>query len=206
VPNAVEVDAAHIYWFNRQTTFPFQEDFTIGRANLDGTGVDQSFIGGLQAGVPRDLAVDAGGIYWVEAKTGVAPDYTPTGAIGRADLDGANVDRIFITPAEPTAPLGVAVNVSLGKLKKANSKGTARLTVEVPAPGGLALAQTKKLKGAEVRAGAAGAVQLPIKPQGRAKKKLAKQGRAKVKVEVTYTPDGAEPDTQIAALKLIKRG
>jgi hypothetical protein len=57
-----------------------------------------------------------------------------------------------------------------------------------------------------VRAEAAGEVRLPIEPSGRAKRKLAKKGRANVKAEVAYTPDGGEPDTQIAALKLIKRG
>ena len=83
------------------------------------------------------------------------------------------------------------MNFSLGKLKKDKKKGTAKLTVEVPAPGGIALAQTKKLKGAEVRAEAAGEVQLPIKPRGKAKKKLAEHGKVKVGVEVTYTPTAA---------------
>jgi hypothetical protein len=205
-PSAVEVDADHIYWINRQTTWPFQEDFAIARANLDGTGVDQSFIGGLHAGFPdagfpADLAVDVGGIFWAAADTD-----GPIGAIGRADLDGANVDQRFITPAARTAPFGVAVNFSVGKLKKANDEGTARLTVDVAAPGGIALAQTKKVRGAEVRAEAAGDVRLPIKPRGRAKEQLADNGKAKVKVEVTYTPDGGQPDTQVAALKLIQRG
>jgi hypothetical protein len=83
------------------------------------------------------------------------------------------------------------VNFSLGRLKKANNNGAARLTVEVPAPGRLALTQTTQVKGAEVRAEVAGKIQLPIKLQGRAKKKLAHKGRAKVKAEVTYTPTAA---------------
>ena len=96
----------------------------------------------------------------------------------------------------------IAVNFSVGKPKKNKEKGTAQLPVEVPAPGGVALTQTKKVKAAEVRAEAAGEVQLTIKPTGRAKKKLAQHGKAKVKVEVTYTPDGGEPETQTATLKL----
>jgi hypothetical protein len=56
-----------------------------------------------------------------------------------------------------------------------------------------------------VRAEVAGEVQLPIKPRGGAKEKLAEEGKATVRAEVTDTPDGGEPDTQIARLKL-KRG
>jgi len=189
-PFAVEVDAAHIYWFNARTTNPYERE-TIGRADLDGTGVDPSFIGGLgfQTG-QVDLAVDAGHIYWA----------APTGLIGRANPDGTGVDESFITSA--SARGGLAVNFSVEKLKKNKKKGTAELTVEVPAPGGIALAQTKKLKGAEVRAEAAGEVTLPIKPQGKAKKKLAQNGKAKVEAEVTFTPDGGEPEAQIATLRL----
>jgi hypothetical protein len=189
-PRAVEVDASQIYW----ATF----SGAIARANLDATGVDLSFIG-LPRVLHPGLAVDAGHIYWA---VGI-DEYT--GMIGRADLGGANVANSFITPAPPNAPSGVAVNFSLGKLKD-KKRGTAKLTVEVPAPGGVALAQTKKLNGAEVRAEAAGEVQLPIKPRGNAKEKLAQKGKAKVKAEVTYTPDGGEPESQIATLKLMKRG
>ena len=53
-----------------------------------------------------------------------------------------------------------------------------------------------------MRAEAAGEVQLAIKPRGSAKKKLAEHGKAKVKVEVTYTPDGGEPEAQTATLRL----
>jgi hypothetical protein len=200
-PEAVEVDAAHVYWINSRPEAFSPE--TIGRANLDGSGVEQSFIDGFAADTnrPVDLAVDAGFLYW--ADQGVQEF---SGMIGRADLDGANVDQGFITPARRANPEGVAVNFSLSKLKRNKKKGTAKLTVEVPAPGGIALAQTKTLKGAEIRAEAAGEIQLPIKPRARAKEKLAEKGKVKVKAEVTYTPDGGEPDAQIMALKLIKRG
>lgn len=44
------VDASHVYWTNGDTG-------TIGRANLDGTGVDRRLIAG--APVPGGVAVDA---------------------------------------------------------------------------------------------------------------------------------------------------
>ena len=45
------VNAGHVYWTNAGTN-------TIGRASLDGTGADQSFITGASG--PRGVAVDAG--------------------------------------------------------------------------------------------------------------------------------------------------
>jgi virginiamycin B lyase len=185
--SGLAVDAEHIYW----TTFT--NTATIGRANLDGSGVEPSFITG--ASFPADVAVDAAHVYW----SGSA-----SGTIGRANLDGTGVEHSFITGL--AVPGSIAVNFSVGKPKKNKETGTAQLPVEVPAPGGVALVQTKKLKAAEVRAEAAGEVQLTIKPTGRAKKKLAKHGKVKIGVEVTYTPDGGGPETQTTALKLITRG
>ena len=71
---------------------------TIGRANLDGTGVNQSFI--ATAGAPPGAAVDRGHIYWV--------NYIASGTIGRANLDGTGVDQSFIIGAG--GPCGVAVD------------------------------------------------------------------------------------------------
>jgi hypothetical protein len=240
-PKSIAVDAAHIYW-TPSPGFP-NVILAIGRANIDGTGVDPDFIprGPPGSGVLGDIAVDASHIYWTEG-----------GGVARANLDGSQIDATFIDVGasslavdgahfylatgspSPTAvpragcdppgvigrasltgtvdagfrintvfiPLGIAVNFSVGKLRKANNKGIAELTLEVPAPGEIALAQTTKLKGAEVRAKAAGEVRLAIKPRGKAKKKLAQHGKVKVGVEVTYTPDGGEPEAQVATLRL----
>ena len=122
---------AFLYWTNQATG-------TIGRANLDGSGVHQTFI---SSGVsrPTGIAVDAGHIYWAngEARTIARADLdgthvtetlisdvgSPQGlavgaghiywasnadAIGRADVDGTNVDRNFI--AVPGTPTGVAID------------------------------------------------------------------------------------------------
>jgi hypothetical protein len=200
-PRAVEVDVAHVYWINGRPGASLPE--TIGRANLDGTGVEQSFIDGFASNTnfPFDLAVDAAHIYWADA--GVQEF---TGTIGRADLGGAEVDRAFIAPKRRASLVGVAVNFSLGKLKQAKKKRTAKLTVEVPASGAIALSRTETLRGTEVHAKAAGEVRLSIEPRGRVKKELAEKGRVKVRAEVTYTPDGGEPETQTTTLKLVKRG
>lgn len=230
-PCSVAVNDAHIYWddgFN----------FTIGRANLDGSGVDQGFISeGVDS--PCGLAVDDAHIYWndpaistigranldgrrvdgdfLERKDGVdgacriAVDdahvyWTNFETIGRANLDGSGGDASFIGGAD--LPCDIAVDglpFSFGKVKKNKRKGTAKLTVNVPSAGGVELDKTRKVKGADKQADAEGSVRLRIKPRGPAKKRVNQKGKAKVKADVTFTPEGGEPDTQSKPLKLIKR-
>jgi hypothetical protein len=94
---------------------------------------------------------------------------------------------------------------SFGKLKKNKRKGTAKLTVEVPGPGVLALTETEKVKGTDEQADAEGGEKVAIKPKGKAKKKLNKKGRAKVKAEVTYSPEGGASNTDSKKVGLKKR-
>ena len=109
---------------------------TIGRANLDGTGVDNDFITGISGPVaPVAIAVDGAHIYW-----------TATGRdrIGRANLDGTGVDQSFITGA--SGPLEVAVdaahlywtNNATGTIGRANLDGTGVDQSLIPAPVGRA--------------------------------------------------------------------
>jgi virginiamycin B lyase len=109
---------ASIYWTNGA------QAGTVGRANPDGTGVNQSFIGG--ALYPEGVAVYGAHIYWANGSTiaranldgtgvrtlitgvngaeGVAVDGSHVywanyygGSIGRANLDGTGVNQSFIT-------------------------------------------------------------------------------------------------------------
>ena len=89
----MSVDAAYVYWANAGTGTD-----TIGRATLDGTGANQSFIGG--APTPAGVAVDADHVYW--ANNG-------TNTIGRANLDGTGANQSFIVLREASDPFGVAV-------------------------------------------------------------------------------------------------
>ena len=67
----------------------------IGRANLDASGVNLSFIAGLDK--PQGMAIDSAHIYWV----------TGLGSIGRANLDGTGVNEGFILGVFPQ---GLAVD------------------------------------------------------------------------------------------------
>ena len=113
IPLGVAVDGGHVYWANCTTG-------TIGRANLDGTGVNQSFITG--AATADGVAVDAGHVYWT--------NFDSHGTIGRANLDGTGADQSFISGAG--GPSGVAVdaahvywaNLSTDTIGRANLDGT----------------------------------------------------------------------------------
>jgi hypothetical protein len=105
-------------------------------------------------------------------------------------------------PPDDGPPLN---DISFGKVKKNKRKGTAKLTVNVPGPGELDLAKTKRIKPDDESAEAAGTERLLVKPKGKARKRLNAKGNAKVKAEVTYTPDGGEPNTESKRIKLVKR-
>src|SRR5579871_2821565 len=87
-PCGVAVDGAHIYWGDGASA--------IGRANLDGTGVNRSFITGGD-GRAYGFALDGTYLYW--ANSGVTQSFanSATGTtIGRAKLDGTDVEQNFI--------------------------------------------------------------------------------------------------------------
>lgn len=100
-----------VYWSNYNST--------IGRANVDGSGVNQSFIN--DPGHPLGLAVDGEHIYWTDFNYNT---------IARANLDGSGVNRSFISGAAD--PRGVAVdgqhvywtNTDAGTIGRANLDGS----------------------------------------------------------------------------------
>ena len=81
-----------VYWTKLEGPFsnglPIKPLAGIDRANLDGSGVDESFITGVDG--LRSVAVDGGHVYW-----GTFPLHGDA-TIGRANLDGSEVDPNFI--------------------------------------------------------------------------------------------------------------
>ncbi|HEX6020662.1 MAG TPA: choice-of-anchor D domain-containing protein [Solirubrobacter sp.] len=88
-PFGIEVDDRHIYWSSLLTR-------TIGRANLDGSDANPSFIDAGQR--IESLVVDGEYIYWTVLSPSV---------IGRAKLDGTEIEPRFI--AVDNYPRGIAV-------------------------------------------------------------------------------------------------
>lgn len=97
------VDAGHVYWTN-DTDTGSSETGSIGRANLDGSGVDQNFIPNVLA---QGLAVNRTDIYW--SNNTVSPN---TASIGQAQIDGKGVHPNFIPLPVDSAPLGIAVGAN----------------------------------------------------------------------------------------------
>ena len=92
----------------------------VGRANLDGTNVTQTFV--TTGSTPESVKVTATNIYWA--------NYGGAKSIGRSDLNGGNVIANFITTA--SNPTGIAVNgsrlywsnIDLGTIGRANLDGS----------------------------------------------------------------------------------
>jgi hypothetical protein len=91
----VAVDAEHVYWANGGGD-------TIGRSNVDGTGLENQFISG--ANWPCGVEVDGAYLYWGNSNAAAAEDAP---SLGRANLDGSGVDQTFVTGMEGIC--GVAV-------------------------------------------------------------------------------------------------
>ena len=85
----------------------------IGRANLDGSGANETLVSNLH--YPQGIAVDSthGYIYWTTNLLG--------GTIARANLNGSDVNEEFIVAAGLDNPEGVAVDSSHGYLYWSNS-------------------------------------------------------------------------------------
>jgi hypothetical protein len=103
----------------RQLFWANQNGNTIGRANVDGTAANQSFITGATA--PYGVAVDSNFVYWTNFNAAT---------IARANLDGTGVNQSFI-PA-PAGPEALAVdsnhiywaNTGANTIGRANLDGT----------------------------------------------------------------------------------
>jgi RTX calcium-binding nonapeptide repeat (4 copies) len=146
-------------------------------------------------------------------RDGVADTVSCHGGADSVTADKKGVDTIaadcenvaFPAVAKPPTgqpPAAPSSDFSFGNVKRNKRRGTAKLTVGLPAAGDVELATTRKVKGAASRAEAAGELKLRVKPKGRARRKLAASGKAKVAAEVTFTPDGGSPSTRTKALKL----
>ena len=94
---------------------------TIGRANLDGSSPNQSFITGASG--PCGVAVNSSHIYWANSSTGT---------IGRANLDGTSPDQNIVSGAD--TPCGVAVDAAHVYWANSNSTTIGRANLDGGSP------------------------------------------------------------------------
>jgi virginiamycin B lyase len=214
VPVGIAVDADHVYWANIGDR---ASNGTIGRAGIDGTGMERKFITGI--GTPDAVAADDAHIYWTNGETA-----EHGGSVGRARLDGTGVEPNFIPGTPVRLPNGVITvspspastvavdssnDFSFGQVNKDESTGTATLTVKIAeGPGKLRLANSKTVnadKAGVKRVGTPPKTKLAIKPKGKVSKRLNKKGKATVKVRVTYSPGAGAPKTGVKKIALVRR-
>jgi hypothetical protein len=94
-PTGIVTDGAHIYWANSQTN-------SIGRANLDGSAADPTFIPNATtgSGLPTGVAVDGSSIYWTDLNQ----------YVGKANLDGTNSSPHWVDDGAGSAPVAIAAS------------------------------------------------------------------------------------------------
>lgn len=175
-PCGVAVDSHYVYWGNSASD-------TIGRSNLDGSGVDQRFVEGARS--PCGVAVDSLG--------------SPTSVHGAAAPT---------PPPTSTAPPSNAFR--LGRVAKNRRRGTARLEILLPGPGTVVLSgrrvKEQRVAMAGDAAGGLTATEIDVRPRYRTRAILKKYGIAIVSLSVTYVPVGGVPTTRYTRVWLALEG
>jgi len=129
-------------------------------------------------------------------------EFPPTWGTHLLDMNLGYDRLVDIAQLQATGWLSAGLKVGKAKLNK--RRGTAKLPVTVPGAGEVRVGG-KGVGGARKTVGGPATVKLKVAVRGRAKRKLNRRGRAKVKALVFYSPavgDGAEAT---AKLKLRKR-
>jgi hypothetical protein len=94
---------------------------------------------------------------------------------------------------------------SFGPRSRKPRRGATRLVVRVPGRGKVLVHRTPHVRGASAFPRQAGPARLLVRARGKAQRRLNRQGTARVRARVTYTPMGGEPRTKSIRLRLVKR-
>jgi len=187
-PCGLALVGPHLFWVQ---TGP---EGRIGRANLNGSESQPAFIVGGE--FPVSLVAHGGHLYWVNAPG------TYLRSVGRADLDGANVNETFIPevryafalaadsvqlyPGPPALP-ELSRAPELGKIRR-QQNGSVFFPIDLPSDGWL----EAEVRGAEVR----------IRPEGVEGRAMLTAGRKWLKV----TPTKKRGNGSRCVLRALKRG
>jgi hypothetical protein len=96
-----------------------------------------------------------------------------------------------------------ANDIDIDHVKKNTRKGTAKIYVDVPGAGDLALERTGRSKSDTEQANGPGTVVINLKPNAKGKRKLRHKGKVPVNAVITYTPQGGgQPSTEAHTVNL----
>jgi hypothetical protein len=204
----IAVDGQHLYWAAASG---------IGRANLDGSEANGTFIPGYRW--VSGIAPWGPYLYWTESGH--------PGTIGRAGLDGSGANRLFFTTkaiyvegiafdARPAPPFRTSTPVEIAKVQHLKGKGSVYVKVSVPGHGSLTVTAkgTRWLVLKDDRPlWRAGPFELKLKlwpgakgREGRrVRKQLRREGRARVFLKLAYEEDGALPSTTGKYVELVRK-
>ncbi|HXR59751.1 MAG TPA: hypothetical protein VN732_00320, partial [Solirubrobacterales bacterium] len=206
------LDSQYLYWAN---------DRAIGRVSRDGLFRQGDFIAGLDH--VAGIAVDAGHVYWMNVPEGM--NY---GTIGRADIDGSDANRSWVStqkfnatsvavdarPSPPPLPLP-SRPIRFGKVSHDRRAGTAVLQVFVPERGELSVISPgigwKVDKGPEPPPYRFGSFTWRLKlwpgrtPFGKKlRTRLRHKGRAPLTLRLSYNEEGQLPLTATKQVALLQ--
>lgn len=130
--------------------------------------------------------------------------YTCDGLVAGAPDIGAYEYVPPVPPCVPDIPPPPSNAFQIGKLKRNLRKGTAKVKVTVAGAGNVVLAG-KRVKRLSRSAAGAGALWLPVKASGRARRSLLHKGKATLGLRITFTPTGGSARTMVKKVALKKR-
>ncbi|MFI5027443.1 MAG: NHL repeat-containing protein [Solirubrobacterales bacterium] len=115
----------------------------------------------------------------------------------------ANYDRVdkYGEPGTRTPPCPSNA-FSFGKSTADKKKGTLSVEVDVSGPGSLTATAGPQIAATVPQPSAAGAVHIALNASGKGIKTLAKTGKLKGSLSVTFTPPNGDPNTQSEAVQL----
>jgi hypothetical protein len=111
--------------------------------------------------------------------------------------DGSDIGAVELQPSN---------TFTLGKLKRNKKKGTAKQVVILPLPdAGSVTIKGKGLKTKTRQVTGAAQIKLPVIAKGKKRRALSRNGKAKLKAQISYQPVGNALSTLKKKLKLLKR-
>lgn len=155
---------------------------------------------------PYGLAIDSSGRLSVVEESGdMTSQFARVENFGQVSTSTTGGGSTTTTPA-PTTPAKTLPSgkFKVGRVVLNKKNGTATLTV-TPVSTGRFVLSGKGVKKASAAGSAGRATKLKVRTTGETRKALAKTGRARVKLKITFTPTGGKATTRTKTLLLLKK-